>query len=70
MSLEVFGDEGNVPHTWEDTAMRQEFDEVLNRFRIWRRDFIDEFPSSDFAQAVQKAYDGVSDLTELMTGEL
>lgn len=39
MSLEVFGDEGDVPTRWEDTAMRQEFDEVVNRWTAWRRKF-------------------------------
>ena len=29
MSLETFGDEGNVAERWEDTAMRQEWDVLL-----------------------------------------
>lgn len=70
MSLEVFGDEGNVPSTWEDTAMRQEFDRVVAAWAKWRRDFKHEVPGPDHEEAIQAVEDALDNLSDGMSGRL
>lgn len=59
MSREAWGDEGNVPERWEDTAMRQEFDAICFKWSEWRRRFKDQIEADQ-----EPALNAVSDALE------
>lgn len=69
MSREAWGDEGLVPQHWDDTAMRQEFDVLRQRFDKWCVDYKSEgADGDDFKEAIDKANEGFDALSELMKG--
>lgn len=70
MSLGAWGDEGNVPTDWSETAMRHDFDAMQRAFLDWVRTYKDEFPYPEFEQIVEAVETQFDDLSEAMTGEL
>lgn len=70
MSLEAFGDEGNVATHWEDTLIRSELDKVVERFDKWRNDYKDEMPSEDFSGTVDEINWAFDVLTRALTGKI
>jgi hypothetical protein len=69
ISLEAWGNEGNVPAAWEDTAMRADFDRIVNSFRVWRAWYAIDMPNDEAkaaAKAVLAAMDSLAD--DHMTG--
>ena len=69
MSLEAWGDEGNVATCWEDTAMRQDFDRVSHAFLLWKRNFRNEFPGPEFEAAIDAIDTALDEAVELMSGK-
>ena len=47
MSREAWGDEGNVPDNAEDTAMLQDFRDIMQRYKKWKRSFTNEAPNDE-----------------------
>ena len=70
MSLEVFGDEGLPALTWDETAMRQEFDVIRNRFNKWIVDFKKEATSPELASMIEIAETTMDKLANSMEGAL
>ena len=70
MSREAWGDESNVPERWEDTAMRQEWNEARHKLRLWIQRFKDEFPNDEFDAAVSTISDAMDELELQMEGPL
>jgi hypothetical protein len=71
MSLEAWGDEGNIPSRWEDTAMRQEWDAMRVKFRKWVQNFHQDFANDETTELVG-TIEGLMDRLEdeQMSGEL
>ena len=70
MSLDAWGDEGGVPTTWEDTAMKQEWNRVTSAFRKWRNRYEREFPNADFDTVCRMIESHMDDLDDAMSGDL
>lgn len=70
MSLEAFGDEGLLPQRWEDTAMRQEFDAIRERWDKWIATFGSESGTHEIDQKIDAVSGEMDDLSELMRGPL
>lgn len=70
MSLEAWGDEGNVAERWEDTAMRQEFDVIRARYNKWIMDFKHEAGSPELEKLIENAEDAFDKLALSMEGRL
>lgn len=70
MSREAWGDDGDPPTCWEETAMRQEFDGVDLAFGRWAVKYEDEVGSPDLAAAIQAVRDAFENLGEGMVGKL
>lgn len=70
MSREAWGDEGNVPINWVDTAMRHEFDAARSRFDKWFLDFKDEIPSPELRDQISKLVVAFDETALLMEGDL
>lgn len=70
MSLEAWGDEGNVPSRREETAMRQEFDAICFKWSEWRRRFKDEIDGDDLERALNAVSDALEEAGLGMEGPL
>ena len=70
MSLEVFGDEGDVPSHWDETAMRQEFDAIKFRWSEWQRTHRAEWPNDEFAKLMEVVDEALDEIGFQMEGLL
>jgi hypothetical protein len=68
MSREAWGDEGLLPQSWAETAMRQDFDVARNKFNRWIVDFKSEARSPDMAAMIEVAELTLDKLAEMMEG--
>ena len=53
MSLEAWGDEGNVPQHGRDTAAFQELSAIRDRLHKWTCDFKGELEPGEFEKAAE-----------------
>ncbi len=70
MSREAWGDEGTVPSRWEETAMRQEFDEIRWKYRKWWSDYRKEAPGPELEKQMEALADCFEDTQLMMEGPL
>ena len=63
MSQEAWGDEGNVPESIEDTAMYQEFLDIIISFDKWCQDHKD-YVSNDETGATINALRGTFEVLQ------
>lgn len=70
MSLEVFGDEGDVPHRGEETAMYQELLAVRERWSRWLYSFRKELPGPDHETQAEIVSDALDEMIESLSGPL
>jgi len=70
MSREAWGDEGEVPSKWEDTAMRQEFDALVFKWSEWRRCFAKEVTGEAMEKALDAVREALDEAQEHMVGPL
>ncbi len=70
MSLKAWGDEGNVPSRWEETAMRQEFDAICFKWSECRRRFKDEIDGPDLERVLNAVSDALEEAGLGMEGPL
>lgn len=68
MSLEAFGDEGNVPHRGEETQMYHDLLAVRERWSKWCREWRKELPGSDHELQADKVSDALDEMIESLEG--
>jgi hypothetical protein len=66
MSLEIFGDEGDVPECAEDTAMYQELLAVHGRLYQWKTNFDSEIPNEEVRLQIDQCFEQVDALRDLL----
>jgi len=66
MSLEAWGDEGDVPQRAEDTAMLQEFRDVLAKYKRWRQRFESDAPSDVILGGMKSLADTLDHFDDLL----
>lgn len=70
MSREAWGDEGDVPERWEDTAIYQDFHAFRNKFLTWRQSHALYFPNDEFSAAVEDLDAAMDKVTAMMEGPI
>ena len=65
MSLEAWGDEGNVPQHGRDTAAFQELSTIRDRLHKWTCDFKSEL-NPDEQEKVAEALESIDETLELL----
>lgn len=69
MSLEAWGDEGDVPQHGRDTAAFQELSAIRNRLHKWTCDFFKEI-NDDEQEKATEALERIDDVIELLDVKL
>ena len=58
------------PTRWDETAMKQDFVTIAEKFRDWRAAYKDEIPSPEFEAVISIVEHAVDTLEDAMSGEL
>lgn len=69
MSLEAWGDEGDVPQHGRDTAAFQELSVLRTRLHKWTCDFKSELNPDEFEKAAE-ALERIDDVIEMLDVKL
>ncbi len=64
MSLEVFGAEESGANYWDETAMRQDFDVICEKFDLWLRTYTNEISDNGLKAAADAVFDVMTALVE------
>jgi len=70
MSLEAWGDEGNVPTRWEDTAIKQEFEAIRSQLLKWSADNRKEFPNDEVKELADQMIRTADIISDFLSGPI
>lgn len=69
MSLEAWGDEGNVPQSAEDTAVYQEWLAILERTRKWKKSHEADVSSDTLLGAMHSIVNQMDAIADLIKAD-
>lgn len=70
MSLEAFGDEGNIALRGEDTQMYHDLLIVIEKWSAWRRQWNKDLPGPDHEAQADKVSEELDEMQESLCGKL
>jgi hypothetical protein len=70
MSMPSASDDGDPATHWDQTCIKQDFQDLYHRFAKWQRSNRSDFPSKDFETLVRIADMVLGEIDERMTGKL
>lgn len=70
MSLEAWGDEGDIAERGEDTQMYHDLLVVMEKWSAWRRQWKDEIPGPDHEKLADAVSEALGEFQESLCGKL
>jgi hypothetical protein len=66
MSLDAWGDEGDVPSNGQDTMIWQELIKIRDKYHAWTVEFKHEYAGPEMQQKASETMDAIDELLELI----